>query len=164
MKSVLLSVQPKWCKKIINIIGQKDKKPIYEKTIEVRTTMPNTDIPFKVYIYETKKPTFIDEDGHEKYQGRGKVICEFICRGITIFEAKNDTYYIPDFILNKTCLTEKELWQYGKGKELKFWDISDLVIYDKPKELSDFIVERYPCLARLKRPPQSWCYVEGVEE
>lgn len=53
--------------------------------------------------------------------------------------------------------------------------ISDLVIYDKPKELSEFYsahkfkdchrgVQKYDCDycfdCGLTRPPQSWCYVE----
>lgn len=44
MKSVLISIQPKWVEKIAS----------GEKTIEVRKTKPNIGIPFKCYIYETK--------------------------------------------------------------------------------------------------------------
>ena len=67
------------------------------------------------------------------------------------------------------------------------WHISNLVIYDKPKELSEFYrkCEKFPCEGcehlkyqrvnadeydydceffnyhiPIKRPPQSWCYVE----
>ena len=36
------------------------------------------------------------------------------------------------------------------GKDVCGWHISDLVIYDQPKELCDF---------GIKRAPQSWCYV-----
>ena len=48
--------------------------------------------------------------------------------------------------------------RYGiEIKRIKYtfygWHISDLKIYDTPKELSDF---------GLKRPPQSWCYVEEL--
>ena len=71
--------------------------------------------------------------------------------------------------------------KYSNGKEVYGWHISDLVIYDKPKELSEFMK---PCendlyceecamynefeeqchneALRITRPPQSWCYVEGV--
>lgn len=44
MKSVLISIQPKWVKKIANV----------EKTIEVRKTQPKLKTPFKCYIYCTK--------------------------------------------------------------------------------------------------------------
>lgn len=43
MKSVLISIKPKWCELIA---GGK-------KTIEVRKTKPKIDTPFKCYIYET---------------------------------------------------------------------------------------------------------------
>ena len=44
MKSVLISIQPKWCELIAS----------GEKTVEVRKTKPKIETPFKVYIYETK--------------------------------------------------------------------------------------------------------------
>ena len=72
-------------------------------------------------------------------------------------------------LLKQSCLTFEEIAEYIIGdKEFNFytfygWHISDLVIYNKPKELNEFVVERYPCLAKLKRPPQSWCYVEDVK-
>jgi len=48
------------------------------------------------------------------------------------------------------------------------WHISNLVIYDKPKELSEFhkrCNDIYGCGAMppLTRPPQNWCYVEESE-
>lgn len=55
------------------------------------------------------------------------------------------------------------------------WHISNLKIYDKPKGLHDFSKpqedchrehQKYDCLGcwdcMIKRPPQSWCYVEEV--
>ena len=44
MKSVLISIQPKWCDLIVR----------GEKTLEVRKTRPKLETPFKVYIYCTK--------------------------------------------------------------------------------------------------------------
>ena len=42
-----------------------------------------------------------------------------------------------------------------------------LVIYDKPKELSEFEGLRKTKFGyepiEIKRPPQSWCYVEELE-
>ena len=42
-------------------------------------------------------------------------------------------------------------WDY----KASFWHISDLIVYDRPKSLNEF---------RLNRPPQSWCYVEQEAE
>lgn len=39
-KSVMLSIRPKWCEKIIS----------GEKTVEVRKTRPKLETPFKCYI------------------------------------------------------------------------------------------------------------------
>ena len=49
-----------------------------------------------------------------------------------------------------TCLTFKELDNYLQGKLGFGWHISNLKIYDQAKELKEF---------NMKRPPQSWCYV-----
>lgn len=54
---------------------------------------------------------------------------------------------------------------YGKGKTLYGWHISDLKIYDKPRELSEFYK---PCSCSEKksitRAPQSWQYIEDLGE
>ena len=44
MKSVLISIQPKWCELIAS----------GKKTVEVRKTKPKLETPFKVYIYCTQ--------------------------------------------------------------------------------------------------------------
>ena len=44
MREVLISIQPKWVEKIAS----------GKKTVEVRKTRPNCEVPFKCYIYETK--------------------------------------------------------------------------------------------------------------
>ena len=75
---------------------------------------------------------------------------------------------------------------YGNGKPLYVWYIDNLKIYNKPKELMQFLGfincsncnsykykpqnERFNSCNRCKefrtitRPPQSWCYVEKVVE
>ena len=171
MKAVMLSVTPKWVDKICHEIGVQNDKPIYEKEDEVRKTRPNTPVPFKVYIYESRR--------------RKKVVAEFICDLITALKADNmiQAYYNNT---KKTCLTDAELLSYAKGGKVYFWHISDLVIYEKPRELSEFkrpcdgncqecqyalwqthtfISESkiVGCTQKLKAP-QSWCYVEEVQE
>lgn len=78
-------------------------------------------------------------------------------------------------LCKSSCLTWEELRNYiGQGINTFYgWHISDLVIYDKPKELSEFrsynvkasIDESgYPMPTHeITRPPQSWCYVEELE-
>lgn len=80
--------------------------------------------------------------------------------------------------LKEMCLSVQELFDYiGIGKHLYAWHISDLKIYDKPKELSEFKMGCKGCKERdtyhckfycygerpLTRPPQSWQYVEELE-
>ena len=180
MKSVLISTKPRWCELIAN----------REKTIEVRKTRPKIATPFKCYIYETKGktdyPTFIDEEGHEIYEGRGQVIGEFICDEIEAYEFGG---YEADYLVNHTQLDAMrlnytDLIKYGKGKTLYGWHISDLKIYDKAKEATEFYRlcllpntntcygskylnnrgEYYECGRWISKAPQSWCYVKEAEQ
>lgn len=186
MKSVLISIKPKGCEKIA----------AEEQIIELRKTRPNVETPFKCYIYETK-----DTKGVHGFSvlGRyrlGKVIGEFICDRIEMVNAKCSDYGIDLFYhdcLTKGYLTEKEVEEYfniPEDKDLRamkgngyVWYISDLKIYDKPKELSEFYTKKkcnsckksgYESIAcmydedckvpvAITRPPQSYMYVEEVE-
>ena len=157
MKSVLISIKPKWVEKIAS----------GEKTIEVRKTKPNLETPFKVYIYETqgeyKTGTGIFAYGIElkgTKKGKGKVIGEFVCdridrigkRGIdnnfdycylSLDKWGNDDIEIEITDIKKSCISKQELNEYGKHSPcLYFWHIYNLKIYDKPKELSEF---KKPC-------------------
>lgn len=220
MKSVLISIQPKWVEKICHEIGNENGKPIYEKVVEVRKTRPKIETPFKCYIYCTNGTQLVDVRKEKIYldvnkpflltngksnnvtcstppQVNRKVIGEFVCDKIDEYLCGEYEWGDGDVSLEyrirsvegmKTCLEYDEIREYGKEKPLYFWHISDLKIYDKPKELSEFKVEcptknqingdcnfckymkfsyygKHPkCNAYLKRPPQSWCYVEsGVQ-
>ena len=155
MKSVLLSIQPKWCELIAS--GR--------KTIEVRRTRPKIEQPFKCYIYQTKY-----RKGNGRTYSDGKVIGEFICDKITIgIPAFKDNEVGYWDILEGSCLILDELFEYGKWKTLYGWHISDFVLYDKPKELTDFkfcnsVKGRWDKNGNremiVRKPPQSWCYVE----
>lgn len=195
MKSILISIKPKWCELIAN----------GKKTIEVRKTRPKCDTPFKCYIYCTKpkmitKYVFKPEDYPEDMRpekpvfckqpdasspfcsavnGNGKVIGEFVCDAI---------YDCRDVNMDDTCITVAEWLKYTKGHkgEVYGWHISNIVIYDKPKDLDDFMAfgkthcDQKNCKKCLymgiesicdvkdigqpmTRPPQSWCYCEELE-
>ena len=152
-KAVLISIRPKWCELISN----------GEKTMEIRKTRPKLETPFKCYIYCTKPRypfedfiSFVTEEGVIGFYGGGKVIGEFVCDAIFPILVE---YSDPESRLALrespfTCLTDKQIMDYlGNGKEGCAWHISDLKIYDTPKKLIEF---------SLKRPPQSWCYVEEL--
>lgn len=167
MKAVLISIQPKYVELIAN----------GEKTIEVRKTKPNLETPFKCYIYCTKGTR--SEENKYGYIGQGHVICEFTCDNIEMVNAKCSDYGIDLFYhdcITKGCLSEKEIDEYfniPEDKDLRemkgngyAWHISDLKIYDKPKELSEFKLAEYN-YGRIHLPPreitrpfQSWGYVE----
>jgi predicted transcriptional regulator len=162
MKSVLISIQPKWCELIAS----------GKKTVEVRKTRPKLETPFKVYIYETnwKDNTYWTNYHKEKL---GKVIGEFVCNCITSFKAMSEVQALYNETQN-SCLSHDEIIKYADGKKIYYWHISDLVIYDKPKELSEFsngsskfefsdTKDGFPLkLSGMTRPPQSWCYAEEI--
>ena len=141
MKSVLISIEPKWCELIAS----------GKKTIEVRKTAPK-QVPFKAYIYETYEKKYVDigicwGNGKCFEHGCKKVIGEFVCDCITpLYNVCADEWHrllgglheIKKQLVGMACLTEEELHEYANGKYCYAWHISDLKIYDKPRELSEF--------------------------
>lgn len=189
-KSVLVSIHPQWCEKIVK----------GEKTVEIRKSSPKLKTPFKCYIYctlgarykRTTQPAHALYLGNQEELSNGKVIGEFLCDEITFLgNISTDRW---DLLLGSThesnkrlvtegaCLTEDELHAYG-GQEA--WHISNLVIYDKPVDVTEFYKPDkcpynkgdrciYPyhcfragklqrCGESLDRAPQSWCYVEDFD-
>lgn len=184
MKSVLISTRPKLVEKICHKIGEDETgKAIYEKRIEVRNTAPQ-EVPFKCYIYETKgQYVKFTHGAHTKYgYGRGKVIGWFICDKVDEYHYDYcDGVDIDDDTILETAIDREDINIYAKGKTLYGWHISDLKIYDNPKECSEFrkpcdrfldcctcrrLVrnEYMSCDNKITRPPQSWMYVEDLGE
>ena len=173
MKSVLIAIRPQWAEKIVS----------GKKTIEVRKTAPQ-EVPFKAYIYCTKEKKQDDIIWAGIFGDRGKwngrVIGEFICNNASELDY---VYYWNNGYEFATCLTYRQVADYGKGKTLYGWHISDLKIYDKPKELSEFSRPcsysglcfsckrtsfkkdgNLLCNTKITRPPQSWMHVEDLGE
>lgn len=177
MKAVYRSIKPFWLYLII----------IGKKKIEVGKTMPKADDWNKeVFLHCSKDMKSFkripekDREWMRKYLG--KVACRFVCDRI---RRENEVAYgLVDVGLEITsCVPAKELVEYANWNALFSWHISNLVIYDKPRELSEFkrvcdgncqsckyaiwqtsgwayepyIVDCKP----MTRPPQSWCYVEA---
>lgn len=208
MKSVLISIQPKWVEKIAS----------GDKTIEIRKTAPK-EVPFKAYIYATKPKNFYkcgavstsDEllwlangkiemgdgfkfwaDGDEYQCLNGRIIGEFICDkvynlvnafGGIMFADENLNQLEPQLFRDMSCLTDEQTADYLGDKDGYGLHITDLKIYDKPKELSEFyrpcsydgicfsckrfIANGMPygfCDSTITRPPQSYMRVEELKE
>lgn len=178
MKSVLISIRPKWCELIAS----------GKKTVEVRRTRPNIEVPFKCYIYETqgRYEDMRDCKTFKYWDSRQKVIGEFVCDCIEEFVPTEKGICFKHFsALNATCLTLSEIRNYADGKKVYGWHISELKIYDKPKELGEFkkagfLTEEqwlfalypnthchYEAWAKkfeITKPFQSWGYVEEVKK
>lgn len=148
MKSVLISIRPKWCGLIAS----------GKKTVEVRKTAPKLPPPFRCYIYCTSVKSMNLQDYVAVHQATGgavddwsgKVIGEFVCYHVTNLFLENHLWLSEEDVLH-TCLTADELREYGCGAHgLYGWHISDLKIYDQPRELSKFRVEDKPAIKACK--------------
>lgn len=115
MTRIMISIQPKWVEKILNL----------EKKAEIRKTVPKAPFPLHCFIYET---------------GGVGVVAEFICDGIT--QAKGP--YIDKEFLTDTCLTVEEAREYAGDDQLFKWRIRSLISYGQPKKLRDFGLEQPP--------------------
>lgn len=170
--AVLISIHPEWCEKIVSC----------QKTIEVRKTRPKLDVPFTCYIYQTKHRWVFSmlrsrfgkyalADRLESFFGM--VIGEFKCD--KIYDCDADSVGLFDKATKKrlpeSCLDWKTIYLYTKGRlPIYGWNISDLLIYDNPKELSEFKGRKLVWRGNnhihdyetMNRPPQSWCYVKEL--
>lgn len=209
--SVLISIRPEWCEKIAN--GKKTievrKSAPKEVPFKAYIYCTNQKINGEILLTNDKKV----EGRNRGFRDNGdiplagKVIGEFICDkiypikaerydgGSTECSRKTVFTLLPakkhNALLNATRLTNEEIFDYlgGEGKWGYAWHISDLKIYDKPKELSEFYTIQesgsdcccgcvwhetplleMPCRTcpgdrkYLYRPPQSWQYVDEVKE
>ena len=163
MKSILISIKPKYVAKILN----------GEKTIEIRKTCPaifkgwGKNDSFKygcgidVYIYCTKDnkqrlyPVALLDKSNQVFKRayredridnrtnylNGKVVAKFTLNKV---EEISKTERHDAEILKKSCLTAEEFYDYLLNKPTHnetigyAWHISNLVIFDRPKVLWEF--------------------------
>lgn len=165
-----MSIKPKWCEKIFN----------GKKLVEIRKTRPELNEPFTVYVYCTKEKILGDLILAKSYEIKslfpgqrlvgvnknvgtpldislpGYVIGEFTCNKIEVFDHQD----IVDGIYSElSCVSVHDLLTYkGKSKSICAWYISDPVIYNTPRSLSDFnkATDGLP----VPRAPQSYMFVE----
>lgn len=133
-KAVLISIRSMWSQKIMS--GQ--------KTVEVRKTRPKMNPPFKCYIYKC---------------GNGKVIGEFLCDEII----EDRTYGHNEEFYRAACMSAYDAAAYAMQSPMYGWHISDLRVYDHPRDLWEFTGLRQTRFGwepvPITRPPQSWRYV-----
>lgn len=160
MKTILMSIKARHNRNIESGL----------KKSELRLKPPMCELPFKVLTYESG------------FDGRHKVVNEWICDNITQWRI---CVGIPAHLPKAACVSAEEIREYsGKNyKDVSEMRITNLKIYDKPKELSEF---RKPCpygdlpcwicpscdrdendnliqcFNTVSRPPQSYMYVEEL--
>lgn len=206
MKAVLLPIWPQYCELIANgkkTVEVRKTRPKLETPFKcyiyctacksfysIGCIRYGEDELYRIPNGKIKYGTSVELMGYDdgKYGPDNflnrKVIGEFVCDRIIEFDAPGGLYRVtPNFIEKECCLSMPELQDYGYDaktnsyKNLYGWHISDLVIYDKPKELSEFHRPCTPacnyseecgganatdCLFGINKAPQAWRYVEVV--
>ena len=185
MKAVLISIRPQWCELIAagrKTIEVRKTRPKLDTPFKV----------YVYCTADAVKHIVFDEYGDRQIELVPQMIIgEFVCDKIfDICMEISDVNGFHGCPFPGTGLLDIEIVQYlGNGETGYGWHISELVIYDKPKRLSCF---RNPCVEYekdypqcgdcdyyrsmgeypaecncdgqkpLRRPPQSWCYVEEL--
>ena len=159
-KAILISIKPKWVAKILN----------GEKNIEIRKRFPKDYVGW-VYIYCTKDKKYANLINRGGFL-TGMVVARFWCgkvEKIRSYLEPEQWYMTSDLggsgLLKKSCLSFKELDNYLLSGDGYAIHITNLEIFDRPKEISEF--KHLTCrncktqiVRQLTHTPQSWCYIE----
>lgn len=192
MKAILISDHAKWC---VLMMNGKKKAEVRKGTALYKATKKLIDEYgyAEFYVYCTKEKATCKEDMftrgcniwfnkgyamNRQYLINGKVPFKFRCYKVE--EIETCGRHNPE-LLHQSCLNSNEFYDYlMKGKNFLgrvlgcAIHISDLEIFDKPKELSEFrhLVKgnkldhsidaiNYVGGLPLTKAPQSWCYIHG---
>lgn len=173
-KAVLISIRPEWADRICYC----------GKTLEIRKTRPKLDTPFKCYINKTGK--------RDRHGVVGEFICDEVTRLTHVGSSRDDVRLVveeddgrifdPEYIdlYYNSMLQSRQIEDYLHGGDGYAWHISKLVLYKYPKELSEFKPWSRECKyaelglaipncndcngCKVERAPQSWCYVEEMQD
>ena len=195
VNAVLISIRPEWVEKIANEIKTvevRKTKPNLKTPFKCYIyCTKGADAGDRLWVLRKKirmdyyglaaACANLEKQPENHTLGNGKVVAEFVCDNIATYnydycphpeigmdyDCGDSWWEIADEDLKSACLTEKEFRYYAFGhKKMYGWHISNLKIYDKPKQLSKFTGLRTGLgsieLRVLERPPQSWCYVEEL--
>ena len=188
MKAIMISDKPRWCALMMNGIKKTEVRKgtaLYKATKKLIDEYGYAEF----YVYCTKGKQGIFKERHNGYtllnqnkwiqsEMNGKVLFKFRCYKVEEIKQLIGVFWVwgghpyytdnvsEENLLNRSCLSATELENYLKGKIGYAIHISDLEIFDRPKELSEFSIKVFPhrkdnLMTRyLTRAPQSWCYVE----
>ena len=184
-KAVMISIRPKWCEKICSgekTIEVRKNRPKLETPFKcyIYCTAETAaydalwvlDAPSREKYSVTAVCAYL-ERAEDASKGNRKVIGEFTCDRIYELETRSPggTYYVKgenqpttNAVARQSSLTLRDMHEYLKAAKGYGWHISDLVIYDEPKDLVEFTGLRDTKFGAapydIKRAPQSWRYVE----
>lgn len=201
MKSILISIRPEWVEKILNhrktIELRKTAPRAWADYLSSKSFEKPT--PIDVYIYCTngkpltrlgtlwngdRKTDVFSLSYPPNATYNGKVVGKFKLRKVDMFDMganqSKDYQTFDDYkeILKDACLSKRELEDYLGCRMLDMachfyaWHISDLEVFDEPKELGEFsyLVRKFhvdgfvvPLYGKVAKAPQSWQYVEVGE-
>ena len=170
-RDILFSIKPKYVHLILE----------GKKTIEVRKTRCKSEPKFRGFIYCTNDLSYTlwKCDVNAFARGRavnrpelncnGRIVCHCTIPVIDEYkwDSENVRYDIDDDTLAKTCLTQEDLIEYGRGKTLYGYHLEYVMPYCGPVRIEEAWAwqpykEELMVKTSLKRSPQSWCYVSGV--
>lgn len=204
MKSILQPIKPQYCELIVS-----GKKTIEVRKTRPKLDVP---FKVYIYctkgenLWKKGNSVFLDRRYNRllqtfDYMLNGKVIGEYVCDEIEElrYDALEQCYImrsayghnLDEEFKKGTCLTYKEAYEYCKNLKCDSehtdmfygWHISNLKIYDKPKELKKFVKydfaldyeewEHYAIAGingkepdindyRLTRPFRSWGYIDEI--
>lgn len=207
MKAIMISIKPKWCALMMN--GDKDIEVRKNKALEsaIRKLIDKYGYA-DIYVYCSKddknilffQSTNYGDDGEAYYDIaslkelsidkeeilNGKVIFKFRCYKVEKIICFNTFRYTScslwnDELISHSCLTWKEMHDYFKSENGYYMGISNLEIFDKPKELDEFKkptkhcnkdcsncdfagfnnkTQKWEFECSLTKAPQNFCYIE----
>ena len=191
-KAVMLSIRPKWCEKICcgeKTIEVRKTRPKMNTPFKcyIYCTLQGCNEFFRVDLGRD-----VAKWNRGKWADRkGNVIGEFICDMMYELETKapGGSYYVKgkeqpttNAVARQSCLSLRDIHKHLQAKTGYGWHIVELKIYDTPRELSEFrraCPNSWYCEScamyrgndgtcgneslQIKRAPQSWCYVEAID-
>lgn len=166
-KAVLFSIPPEQCCNIAN----------GKQTVFVQIRNPRLKAPFKAYIYcpnskpvlgrcildnslkETPETDFDNYNRDTLFRANGRVIGEFVCDKVYFknFHLQNVSTITLEDLSELSCLSVDYLTKYADGRNLYGFNITNLVIYDKPKNLREFHTVDKDAVRRCGHRHQSYC-------
>ena len=167
MKAILMSDRPKWCALMMNgiktievrkgtalykaiqkLIDEYGYADIYVYNTKNERYRLDKELNGKYFVWDTKSKNYPFDKSRNRHYFFGKVVFKFRCYKVEEIETSHDRFdeeiwystgsMEEEDILEHSCLNSDELDNYLYGEKGTAIHISNLEIFDKPKELSEF--------------------------